>query len=158
VLADIARQLYDRIKAADHAGQPELKAPRARLATVLAIWLSALGRRAEALGPAQEAVELRRALARANPDAFTPDLASSLGVLGSVLEGNERAVEARASFAEGIGLLTPYFLALPAAHQPVMAWLVQEYQRLSETLGKPPDAALLGPVLPVLAKLSSATP
>ena len=40
--------------------------------------LSALGRREEALTAAQEAAELLRALARARPEAFTPDLAGSL--------------------------------------------------------------------------------
>jgi hypothetical protein len=51
----------------------------------LAIRLSEMGRRAEALAPAQEAVELRRTLAQRNPDAFQPDLAASLGMFGQIL-------------------------------------------------------------------------
>ena len=116
----------------------------------LANLLSELGRRAEALAPAQEAVALYRALARANPDAFNPDLARSLGALGLVLAANERAAEARARLAEGIRVLTPAFLALPEAHQPLMAWLVANYLLVCAALCEAPDAALLGPVLPLL--------
>lgn len=84
------------------------------------------------------------------PTTFNPDFATSLGTLGLVLVANGRAAEARACFAEGIGVLTPAFLALPEAHQPLIAVLVEEYQRLSAELGEAPDAALLGPVLPLL--------
>jgi tetratricopeptide (TPR) repeat protein len=193
---EVTRHLYARLKAAMEAGRDNLKPEVARLANNLANRLSALGRRAEALAPAQEAVALRRALARAhpdafnpdlarslnnlalllselgrraealapaqeavglyralaraNPDAFNPDLASSLGALGSVLAANKHAAEARACFAEGIGVLTPAFRVLPEAHQSLMAFLVEVYQELSTALGEAPDAALLGPVLPLL--------
>jgi hypothetical protein len=60
----------------------------------LARRLSGLGRREEALAAADEAVRLYRALAAARPDAFTPDLARSLSVLGDVLEALDRIPEA----------------------------------------------------------------
>ena len=44
----------------------------------LANRLSDVGRREDALAAAEEAVALRRELARARPDAFTPNLAGSL--------------------------------------------------------------------------------
>ena len=47
--------------------------------------LSETGRREEALSPTEEAVELYRRLAEANPAAFLPDLASSLNNLGVIL-------------------------------------------------------------------------
>ena len=47
----------------------------------LGVFLSELGRRAEALAPTHEAVDLYRGLAADNP-AFTPDLARSLANLG----------------------------------------------------------------------------
>lgn len=50
----------------------------ARALSNLAICLSELGQWEEALTVAQEAVELYRALAAAQPEAFRPDLASSL--------------------------------------------------------------------------------
>ena len=43
--------------------------------------LSNLGRREEALAASQEAVEIYRRLAAARPDAFLPDLASSVSAL-----------------------------------------------------------------------------
>jgi hypothetical protein len=124
----------------------------------LATFLSALGRRADALEPAQEAVALYRALAQANPDAFNPALARSLGVLGLTLEGNDRREEALASFAEGLRLLAPHFQALPEAYAPVMEWLLGEYQRLAQALGREPDLALLGPVREVLQRLQDQRP
>ncbi len=151
--AEITRHLYKRLKEAMQKGRDNLKPEVARLANNLALRLSELGRRAEALGPAQEALKLYRALARANPDAFNPDLAMALVALGSVLAGDERGPQARACFAEGIQLLTPYFLALPEAHQPLMASLVEAYQLLSKALGEAPDAALLEPVQKVLQQL-----
>jgi len=56
-------------------------ARRAGLLNNLANRLSDLGRREEALGAAEEALDLRGTLAAANPQAFTPDLALSLGKL-----------------------------------------------------------------------------
>jgi len=44
--------------------------------------LSDLGRREEALAATQETVDIRRCLAQARPDAFLPDLATSLNNLG----------------------------------------------------------------------------
>ena len=54
----------------------------ARVGT-LGIRLSNLGRREEALAASQEAVDIYRRLAQTRPDAFLPDLATSLNNLGS---------------------------------------------------------------------------
>ena len=54
----------------------------------------ALGRREEALIPAQEATEINRQLAQSNPAAFLPDLAMSLNNLGSILSELGRREEA----------------------------------------------------------------
>ncbi|MFC8849729.1 tetratricopeptide repeat protein, partial [Micromonospora sp. NPDC057141] len=51
----------------------------------LGAFLSGLGRREQALAPAEEAVLIRRRLAEANPDAYLPDLAMSLNNLGTLL-------------------------------------------------------------------------
>ena len=45
----------------------------------LGMGFSDLGRREEALAAAQEAVDIYRRLAQTRPDAFLPDLATSLG-------------------------------------------------------------------------------
>ncbi|UCC99716.1 MAG: tetratricopeptide repeat protein, partial [Phycisphaerales bacterium] len=58
---------------------------RARLLNNLGVRLSELGHREEALKAGQEAVEIRRRLAKDRPDAFGPDLAMSLNNLGNRL-------------------------------------------------------------------------
>ena len=65
--------------------------------------LSALGRREAALQAAEEAVALYRELARARPDAFTPDLAMSLNNLANMLSDlgrREAALQAAEEAAE----------------------------------------------------------
>ncbi|MGH6937271.1 MAG: tetratricopeptide repeat protein, partial [Methylocella sp.] len=66
----------------------------------LAATLSALGRPEEALAAAQEAVSIRRDLARARPQAFTPDLAMSLNNLAAMLSALGRREEALAAAQE----------------------------------------------------------
>jgi tetratricopeptide (TPR) repeat protein len=71
----------------------------------LANRLSELGRREEALAAAQEAVQIRRALAAARPEAFTPDLARSLSNLAAMLSELGRREEALAAAQEAAALL-----------------------------------------------------
>jgi hypothetical protein len=52
---------------------------------------------AEALPPAQEAVEIRRELATADPDQYRAALAGSLRVLALALSGLDRTAEAEAA-------------------------------------------------------------
>jgi hypothetical protein len=54
--------------------------------SALGIWLSELGRPAEALPPAEEGVTIRRELAHANPDRYRPDMSQSLGLLAMIYE------------------------------------------------------------------------
>jgi hypothetical protein len=82
----VTQAIYERLKSAfreDHALGP--RAELGRVANNLANRLSELGRRSEALVPAEEAVKLRRALAEQNPDAFRPALAASLNNLANRL-------------------------------------------------------------------------
>ncbi|MFE2174392.1 tetratricopeptide repeat protein, partial [Kitasatospora sp. NPDC059462] len=60
----------------------------------LAVQLADVGRRQEALAPAQEAVQLRRTLAQANPDAHLPKLAMALNNLAIRLADVGRRQEA----------------------------------------------------------------
>jgi tetratricopeptide (TPR) repeat protein len=64
--------------------------------------LSDLGRREEALAAAQEAVDIYRDLARARPEAFTPDLAMSLNNLANCLSALGRREEALAAAQEAV--------------------------------------------------------
>jgi tetratricopeptide (TPR) repeat protein len=56
-----------------------------------------LGRPADALPPAQEAVGIRRELAAAYPDRYRADLAHSLWALADALDSLDRTAEAEAA-------------------------------------------------------------
>ena len=91
VISIIYAQFKQTDKPAREAGyQREFAA----VASKLAYRLSEVGRREEAVPPAQEAVELYRDLAEQNPDAFTPDLAGSLNNLANRLSEVGRREEA----------------------------------------------------------------
>jgi tetratricopeptide (TPR) repeat protein len=121
----------------------------AERAGALEMWgfaLSALGRRAEALEATQEAVEIRRRLARQYPEAFLPDLAESLGAYGKALLGLGRAPEAREAFAEGLRILLPFVREIPAAFRERADELLQGYLRACAEAGEAPDEALVAQV------------
>jgi tetratricopeptide (TPR) repeat protein len=63
-----------------------------------------LGRREEALAASQEAVAIGRRLAETRPDAFLPDLASSLNNLGKDLSNLGRREEALAASQEAVAI------------------------------------------------------
>ncbi|WP_322755187.1 tetratricopeptide repeat protein, partial [Frankia sp. Cas3] len=108
----------------DHpAGQITVRdgAEAARLQNNLAIRLSAVGRRAEALAPATEAVGLSRRLAEAAPDAYLPDLAMSLTTLAIGLSEVGRRAEALAPATEAVGLYRRLAEAAPDAYLPDLA-------------------------------------
>lgn len=81
-------------KHSSEAESVEMLARRAGLLNELGVRQSELGQREAALLSAKEAVEIRRALAKARPDAFLPDLAASLTNLGLELSKMERSNEA----------------------------------------------------------------
>ena len=115
--------------------------------------LSELGQREPALDAAREAVALRRTLAAARPDAFTPNLAGSLRVLGDLCAEAERREEALALLHEAIGLLTPFLAAVPPAFAGQMVGVCQSYIARCEEAEQEPDEALLGPVGAILQAL-----
>ncbi|HQK00655.1 MAG TPA: tetratricopeptide repeat protein [Verrucomicrobiota bacterium] len=119
---------------------PAWHAELARLAGNLGVRLSEAGRRSEALAPAQEAVELYRALARQNPDAFQPDLASALNTLANRLSELGRRSEALAPAQEAVELYRALARQNPDAFQPYLAGALNNLaNRLSE-LGRRSEA------------------
>ncbi|MCR4406582.1 MAG: hypothetical protein NUW24_06635 [Anaerolineae bacterium] len=94
-----------------------------------------------------------RVAEQANPQAFRPDLARSLGAHGTVLRGLERHAEAVDAFGEGIQALTPLFRRLPQAFAGLMEALVSGYFNACQAAGREPDSALLGPVAAALEDL-----
>ncbi len=86
----------------------------------------------------------------ARPDAFRPYLATSLNNLATFLSELGRREEALRAFREGIEVLTPHFVALPAAFRGLMAALVRGYVHCCQGLNQELDAQLLGPILKAL--------
>ena len=96
----------------------------------------------------------RRAPAEARPDAFIPDLARSLWVLGDLYGEIEKPDVAIATVAEAIQLLSPTFLKVPAAVIGMMAGMLQSYRAQCAAVGREPDAELLGPAAEVFESLT----
>ena len=92
----------------------------------LANRLSELGRREEALKAAEEAVQIRRALAAARPEAFTPDLAMSLNNLANRLSELGRREEALKAAEEAADLYRALAAARPEAFTPDLADVAQQ--------------------------------
>ena len=77
ILREIVAKVWE---AKLHVLPSDEQAKRASLLNNYGVSLSALGRREEALKPAQEAAEIYRQLAQVNPQAFLPNLARVSGL------------------------------------------------------------------------------
>jgi hypothetical protein len=138
--AEVSRALYERLSIAVKNGREDLKPETARLAANLGSRLSALGRRAEALAPAQDAVDLFRALARQRPGAFRPALAMSLNNLANRLSELGRRPDALPPAQEAADLHRALARQNPDAFQPALALSLNNLaNRLSE-LGRRREA------------------
>jgi tetratricopeptide (TPR) repeat protein len=87
----------------------------------LAIRYAELGRREEALAPAEEAVEIYRALVARNPDAYRPALASSLNNLANRYAELGRREEALAPAEEAVEIRRALVARNPDAYRPALA-------------------------------------
>jgi tetratricopeptide (TPR) repeat protein len=108
----------------------------------LANRFSSLGRREEALEMAQ-AVDLRRQLGvktTPTPQAFTPDLATSLNNLGSFLSGLGRRDEALGIAEEALGLRRELAMANPQAFTTDLAESLSNLANFLSGLGRPEKA------------------
>ena len=94
-----------------------------------------------------ETFGIYRQLAAQRPDAFLPDLASSLGAKGTVLEEIGNLAGAVAMFREGVECLRPLFLRWPQAFRPLMTNLVVAYFRVCETAEVEVDSDLIGEIV-----------
>ncbi len=68
-----------------------------------------LGNRDHAMQATQEAVDIRRELAHKNPDAFNPDLAMSLSVIGDCHSALQDWQSTEDAYLEAAKILRPYF-------------------------------------------------
>jgi tetratricopeptide (TPR) repeat protein len=103
----------------------------------LGAMLREVGRREEALKAAQEAVEVYRALAQRQPDAFQPYLAGSLNNLGAMLSELGRREEALAAFEEAFNMNWPFFKRLPSAFMQNTEFMIKNLQQIHEALQRP---------------------
>ena len=93
--------------------------------------------------PAQEAADLYRGLARARPEAFTPDLAMSLNNLANALSELGRRDEALTAAQEAADLYRGLARARPEAFTPDLATSLNNLAiRLSE-LGRREEAVAI---------------
>ncbi len=118
---DLAQHLLDTLPPSAPAAQ------RAHRLNNLGIRLAEVGDKRAALDPTQEAVDIRRRLAGAEPAAYLPALASALNNMGVLLceVGDERA--ALDPTREATGIYRRLADAEPAAYLPDLAMSLWAY-------------------------------
>ncbi len=102
--------------------------------------LSQVGRPADAVPPAQEAVTIRRELAAALPDRYRPDLAASLSNLGVCYAELGRPAEALPPAQEAVTIRRELAAALPDRYRPDLARSLRNLGVLYSVLGQPAEA------------------
>ena len=112
----VERTLRDRVARGD-----DDQAARARVCTNLACRLSECGQRREAVGAAEEAVEIFRELVAVDPDAFRPDFATALGNLAVTLRGRRRHQEALMAAQEAVTIQRELADVKPDTFRPDLA-------------------------------------
>jgi tetratricopeptide (TPR) repeat protein len=120
--------------------ETEAKRQRARLKNNLAVRLSYLGRREEALLAAQEAVDIYRELAAARPDAFRPDLAASLNNVANRLSDLGRREEALQAAQDAVEIRRELAAARPDAFRPDLAMSLNNVANRLSGLGRREEA------------------
>ncbi|MEW6261637.1 MAG: tetratricopeptide repeat protein [Thermodesulfobacteriota bacterium] len=118
----------------------ETEAERARLHHNLGGHLATLGRREESLSAAERAVEIRERLARSNPAAYEPDLASSLNNLGNRYSALGRREEALSAAERAMEIYERLSGANPAAYEPDLASSLNNLGNLYSALGRREEA------------------
>jgi tetratricopeptide (TPR) repeat protein len=138
VLAPAATDLSQRILSAMPSGPGS--AVRAQWLTNLGLRLSALGRPADALPPAEEAVAIYRDLAAADPDRYRPHLANALTNLGARFSGIGRAAEAVGPTEIAIAIYRNLATANPGRYRPDLADALTNLGAWFWELGRPADS------------------
>jgi len=121
---DLTRSIVDRLRIVAIDGEAGDAAQPWRLSgwlSNLGLRLGDLGRREEALAASQEAVDVYRRLAQTRPDAFLPDLATSLNNAGAMLSNLGKREEALAASQEAVEIRRRLAQARPDAFLPDLA-------------------------------------
>jgi tetratricopeptide (TPR) repeat protein len=138
--AAVAQERLNAALATAVTPEPELGPLLAGVRNSLAVRLSALGRREQALAVAEEAVALYRELAGQRPDAFRPDLAASLNNLANRLSDLGRREQALAVAEEAVALYRELAGQRPDAFRPNLAVSLAVQANCLEALDRPSDA------------------
>jgi tetratricopeptide (TPR) repeat protein len=124
---------------------------RADLANALynqSVILWNVGQQEEALVLLEDAVNGFRKLSKDNPNAVDPLLlARALAFLGSSRAEIGQTAIGLARLEEALSILSPSFIALPAAHAPLISKMVWEYARGCRMSGAEPNRALMTPII-----------
>jgi tetratricopeptide (TPR) repeat protein len=145
ILRELSAELTQRlatyfVREAERSNDPVARITAANWLNQLAIRLSYLGRREEALAAAEEAVLLRRLLAEERPDAFTPDLARSLNNLANMLGDLGRHEDALMVAEEALRLRRALVEARPNTFTPDLATSLHNFATTLGALGRREEA------------------
>ena len=135
-LAGLSAEVLQRLVDGSAPGSGE----RAGLLKDLSNRLSDLGRREEALAAIEEAVTIRRELARTSPDAFLPDLAGSLNNQSNRLSDLGRREEALAAIEEAVTAYRELARTRPDAFLPDLAGSLNNQSIRLSDLGRREEA------------------
>jgi tetratricopeptide (TPR) repeat protein len=113
---------------------------RAGWLVTLSIWLSDLGRREEALAASEEAVTIRRELARDHPDAFLPGLSVALTNQSNYLSDLGREDEALVAIEEALAIDRELARDHPDAHLHDLAVSLNNQSNRLAGLGRREEA------------------
>ena len=119
----------DSLAEASDAGQ------RLRLLHARGVALSLMGRREEALGAIREAVDICRRLADVQPDAFRPNLATSLNNLANRLSEVGKREEALGASREAEDIYRQLAAAQPNAFRPDLAMSLNNLANMLSEVG-----------------------
>ena len=96
-----------------------------------------------------------RQLAAAQPEAFLPDLARSLWVLGDILRALDRSSEAATLLAEALAILVPLVEALREAFLDQYSGTAKSYIECCMEAGVEPDAGLPEPLMQLMERMQA---
>ena len=153
-IAMLAQRLAEHRLA--HSGDD---ASRARIYYTLAFRLANAGLYNQALTAAEQAVEVYRQLAAANPATYEPELARSRRDLGVVLSKVGRREEALAAEEQAVEVYRRLAAANPAAYEPQLAWSLANLGLSLSGLGQHEEAlAAADQAVEVYRRLAAANP
>ena len=156
LLRKLRMDLLDRVES---LVRPDDPGQRLRLLDARAIALSLIGKSQEALAGSREAVEIRRQLAAAQPDAFLPDLAMSLNNLANLLSDVGQRSDALAAIREAVEIRRQLAAAQPDAFLPDLAMSLNNLaNRLSDVGQRGEALAAIREAVEIRRQLAAAQP